>query len=334
MPVTADTVDTAADTTGQDSVITLGGESAMVEDVARGMLAVAGRRVDLPEFVAAARDAWDELPVSLRRAVRRFRRHSGPRGALVLRGLPIGADTIGDTPMVAGSVQREATLAAAVLLMVASGLGDPAAFRPEKSGALVQDVVPVPGQESFQGNAGSVLLSFHIENAFHQHRPDYVLLLCLRPDHEGVAGTRTACIREVLHLLSPASREALSRPEFVTEAPPSFGDGCADTPPHAVLGGAPEDPDLRVDFAATRPLTTAGAEALAALGELFEGVSATSRLLPGDLVIVDNHVTAHGRTEFTPHYDGRDRWLQRTFSLTNLRRSRVSRPHDGYVLVD
>jgi len=321
------------DTAVEDSVVTLGDESAMVADVARAVPAVGGGRVDSPAFVAAARDGWDDLPATLRRAVRRFRRHSGRRGELVLRGLPIG-DLIGDTPMVAGSVQREATISAAVLLMVASGLGDPAAFRPEKSGALVQDVVPVPGKESFQGNAGSVLLSFHIENAFHEHRPDYVMLLCLRPDHDGVAGTRTACIREVLHRLRPASRAALSRPEFITAAPPSFGAGCAGTPPHPVLSGASEDPDLRVDFAATRPQTTAGAAALAELGELFEAVSVTSRLLPGDLVIIDNHVTAHGRTAFTPRYDGRDRWLQRTFALTSLRRSRATRPDDGYVLVD
>ncbi|MFK0048616.1 TauD/TfdA family dioxygenase [Streptomyces sp. NPDC090741] len=317
----------------EETVFALGGEAALVEAVAHGILDVADGRVDSPEFVAAARDAWENLPAPLRQAIRRFRRHSGPRGRLLIRGLPLG-DVSRDTPSVADSVQRDASVAAAVLLMVACGLGDPAAFRREKSGALVQDVVPVPGREEFQGNAGSVLLSFHNENAFHEYRPDYVMLLCLRADHEGVAGTRTACVREVLDLVSPASREALARPEFVTEAPPSFGPGCADAPRHPVLGGPWEDPDLRVDFSATRATTTGGAAALAELGALFEQVSATSQLLPGDLVIVDNHVTVHGRTAFTPRYDGRDRWLQRTFALTALRRSRGWRPDDGYVLVE
>jgi L-asparagine oxygenase len=41
----------------------------------------------------------------------------------------------------------------------------------------------------------------------------------------------------------------------------------------------------------------------------------------------------HGRTAFTPRYDGRDRWLQRIFSLRDLRRSRDFRPDDGHVLV-
>ncbi|WP_231950822.1 clavaminate synthase family protein [Allokutzneria albata] len=308
-------------------------DAASVTEIALDLLGVAGGVIDDPEWVAAAREAWDELPIAVRRTVRGFRRDSGPQGTLLLRGLPVGLDTLGDTPMVAGSVQREATVGAAVLAMIASGLGDPAAFRPEKSGALVQDVVPVPGKETFQGNAGSVLLSFHNENAFHEHRPDYVMLLCLRSDHEGIAGLRTACVRQVLGLLSRRSREALSRPEFITEAPPSFGEG--NTPvAHAVLTGAYEDPDLRVDFAATQPQTEAGSAALVELGELFEQTATSSALTPGDLAIVDNHVTVHGRTAFTPRYDGRDRWLQRTFSLSSLRRSRASRPGDGYVLVD
>ncbi|MGW2182493.1 TauD/TfdA family dioxygenase [Streptomyces sp. NPDC001732] len=321
--------------TGQEAVLTLGGsEAALVEAVARDMLDVAEGRVDSPEFVAAARESWERLPAPLRQAIRRFRRDSGPGGRLLIRGFPVGDDAYRDTPMTAESVQRDASVPAATLLMVASGLGDPAAYRQEKSGALVQDVVPVPGREEFQGNAGSVLLSFHTENAFHEYRPDYVMLLCLRADHEGVAGTRTACVREVLDRLGPGAREALSRPEFRTEAPPSFGSGCADAPLHPVLGGSWEDPDLRVDFSATRATTAAGTAALAELGALFEEVSATSSLLPGDLVIVDNHVTVHGRTAFRPRYDGRDRWLQRTFALTSLRRSRKWRPDDGYVLVE
>jgi L-asparagine oxygenase len=41
----------------------------------------------------------------------------------------------------------------------------------------------------------------------------------------------------------------------------------------------------------------------------------------------------HGRTGFAPRYDGKDRWLQRTFVMNDLRRSRFQRPGDGYVLV-
>ncbi|MEV4739344.1 TauD/TfdA family dioxygenase [Streptomyces sp. NPDC049555] len=302
-----------------------------VERTVRDLRTAAGGRVDSPEWVAAARDAWSEFPAALRRALADYRRDSGRTGALLVRGLPVGEEELPDTPSAPDSVQRTATVAAGVLTAVACGLGDPAAFRPEKTGALVQDVIPRRGQEDFQGNAGSVLLTFHTENAFHPHRPDFVMLMCLRADHEKVAGLRTACVREVLPLLSDEGRAALSAHEFVTTAPPSFGTGGTDAP-HPVLSGAPDDPDLRVDMAATTPLTDRARRAMEELRELFELTAQTARLLPGDLAIVDNRVTVHGRTAFRPRYDGRDRWLQRTFILSDLRRSRVHRAGDGYVL--
>lgn len=319
--------------TGATTPVTdMTGRARAIAEVARTIPPVAGDRVDDRAWVAAARHAWADLPAELRRALREFRRDSGPTGTLLVRGLPVDGADLPPTPAAAGSVQRTAGLPAALLLMIAGGLGDPAAFRPEKGGALVQDVVPVPGQEDFQGNAGSVLLTFHTENAFHPHRPDFVMLLCLRADHERVAGLRTGCTRQVLPLLSADGREALFSREFRTAAPPSFGAGPATTEAHAVLFGAPEDPDVRVDFAATEPLTPRAGRALLELQELFDLTARTALLEPGDLAVVDNRVTVHGRTAFRPRYDGNDRWLQRSFILSDLRRSRGLRDADGYVI--
>ncbi|MGW1763308.1 TauD/TfdA family dioxygenase [Streptomyces sp. NPDC002073] len=293
-------------------------------------------QVDSPEWVARARDAWEGVPLPLRREVRRFRRHSGPHGTLVIGGLPVDQAALPATPTVPGSVQRRATVSAAVLTMVACGLGEPLAYRAEKSGALVQDVVPVPGQESFHGNAGSVPLSFHTENGFHPHPPDFVVFLCLRADHDRIAGMRIAGIRRALPLLTPAGRDALFAPEFITTPPPSFGPDAAatetDVKPRPVLSGAAEDPDIRMAQLVTTPLTPRAAAALTEFGRACEATARTLRLNPGDLVVIDNRVAVHGRTAFHPRYDGADRWLQRTYVTTDLRRSRDHRPHDGHVL--
>jgi L-asparagine oxygenase len=309
-------------------------ETKSIERVASDLVAAAGL-VNSHEWTEAATEAWHDVPVAVRKRVARFRRHSGPAGALLVRGLPVDEVLVPDTPKVSGSTQSEPTIPAALNSLFASGLGDPAAYIAEKSGALVQDVVPVPGNEDFQGNEGSVLLSFHNENAFHPHRPDYVLLLCLRSDHDRVAGLRVACIRQAYPHLSDRCREALFREDFVTAAPPSFGNGAnAVDEPHAVLTGAPDDPDIVVDFAATTPLSSAAGDAMLELQSALAEHAVTLRLVPGDLAIVDNRVALHGRTAFTPRYDGRDRWLQRTFAMRDLRRSRASRPADGHVLVD
>ncbi len=319
----------------ESSALHLSTEDARaVDEVANRLAVSAGSEVDAPEWVAAARAAWDDLPATLRRPVREFRRNSGLSGSMLIRGLPVDPAELPATPSLLGSVQRFATGPAAILLMLATGLGDPLAYRSEKSGALVQDVVPVPGKEDFQGNAGSVTLAFHVENAFHPYRPDYVALLCLRSDHDRAADLRVACVRKLLRLLSSASRQALRRTEFSTAPPPSFGEFGSETSVHPVISCDGEDPDLVVDLEATNPLTREARDALRELRDLFDRTAQAIRLAPGDLAVVDNRVAVHGRTSFRPQYDGMDRWLQRTFITADLRRSRAHRPGDGYVLAD
>ncbi|QMU71793.1 TauD/TfdA family dioxygenase [Streptacidiphilus sp. P02-A3a] len=318
-----------------DSVVTLDPSVSMaVETLAADLLPFAGGRMDDPAWIRQAGRLSHDLPAALRKSLAAFGRDPGAAGSLLIRGLPFDEELIGATPSVSGSVQREATIPASVLMLLTHVLGEPISFRPEKSGAMVHDVVPVPGSEESQGNEGSDLLTFHNENAFHHHRPDFVLLLCVRADHDRVAGLRTASIRQVHHLLGATHRETLFRPEFTTAPPPSFALPASHSEPHPVLSGAPDDPDLLVDFAATEPLTDRAAQALLELQRLFSVHALTHRLLPGDLAVVDNRVTAHGRTGFVPRYDGRDRWLHRTFATQNLRRSRIHRADDGHVLTD
>ncbi|MEV0230722.1 TauD/TfdA family dioxygenase [Nonomuraea sp. NPDC050786] len=300
--------------------------------LARSVLPVARGRLDAPLMIEACRQAAAETPAAFRRMLRSFLRDSGSRGSMVISGLPVDEDSLPCTPRASTSVQLTGTVPALLLMLAAVELGEPVAYLPEKGGALVQDVVPVEGKEDFQGNAGSVLLDFHNENAFHVHRPDYVMLLCLRADHERVAGLRTSCIREVMPFLGEEHVAALSAPEFVTSAPPSFGTGDR-AAPAPVLTGSPEDPDMCVDLSATEPLTPRAGRALEELRRLFDQFAQTVLLRSGDLAIVDNRVAVHGRTAFRPRYDGADRWLQRTFVVTDFRRSRLQRPGDGHVIV-
>ncbi|EHR60654.1 TauD/TfdA family dioxygenase [Saccharomonospora cyanea] len=288
------------------------------------------RLVDAPDWLHACRGSSAELPSRLRRRLAEFRNDPGDHGSLLVRNLPVVVDR--PTPADPGSVERDATTGAALIGMVSMQLGDLIAYRNEKSGALVQNVVPVPGQEAQQSNAGSTRLEMHIENAFHPHRPDYVGLLCVRSDHERVAGLQIACVRRAVDTLPGDVRTVLGEPRFVTDAPPSFGGGSAAAPRHAVLTGHPDDPDIRVDFHATHGCDVPAKDALEILRDALTAVTETLVLEPGDLALVDNRVALHGRTLFTPRYDGEDRWLYRTFVHLDHRRSRAFRSRDGHVL--
>jgi L-asparagine oxygenase len=305
-------------------------ERDRIDAMARELAGTPPRRIDEPGWVLDCRAASATLPVRVRRRLREFSHDPGESGALLVRNLPGVAQR--PTPSEAGSVERVTTVGAAVIGLLSMQLGEMIAYRNEKSGALVQNVVPVPGKEEQQSNAGSTRLAMHVENAFHPRRPDYVGLLCVRADHEGEAGLLLSCIRRAIDALPGDIRSVLAEPRFTTQSPPSFeldGDGA---PTHAVFTGEPTDPDVQVDFHATSGNDDEAKNALEVLHDAVTAVAETLPLQPGDLALVDNRVTLHGRTVFTPRYDGNDRWLYRTFVHLDHRRSRALRTRTGHVL--
>lgn len=307
-------------------------ERVEVGTIARYLADRAPRLLDSPRWLAEAHELSGDLPSRLRKTLRRFTSDPGPDGVLLVRNLPVEEDELPDTPNAPGSVQRETTVPASTEVLAALQLGELISFREEKSGALVQDVVPVPGMERFQGNAGSVPLTMHIENAFHPYRPDYVGLHCLRNDHDNVAGLRVTSIRNALPHLSGRVRQVLAQPRFITDPPASFGDLAKAPTPHPILSGSTDDPDIKIDFHSTYPLDDEARHAVALLDQVLTALRRTIILNPGDLAFVDNRIALHGRTEFTPRYDGHDRWLQRVFVNLDFRRSRELRPNGGSVL--
>ncbi|MEU9035199.1 TauD/TfdA family dioxygenase [Streptomyces sp. NPDC048352] len=316
----------------ESALVITDAEREEIADVAAELARAASGALDAPQWLAAARAASARLPSRLQAAVREFRHDAGPDGVLLVRNLPV-PEQLPATPTRPGSVRRSATTATGAIAMIMLQLGEVIAYRNEKSGALVQDVVPVPGRERQQSNAGSVLLEMHTENAFHRNRPDYVGLLCVRTDPTGDARLRTASVRRALPLLSRQAREVLSQERFVTEAPPSFG-GSRDLPPspRPILRGAPEDHDVVVDFNSTHPLDGDAKQAMEELRTAFEGTAQAFALTAGDLAVVDNRLSVHGRTAFTPRYDGTDRWLHRVYAVVDHRRSRADRRGGGSVL--
>jgi L-asparagine oxygenase len=288
--------------------------------------------VDDAEWLEQARSASCRLPSRLIEVIRSYRHDAGVDGMLTVANLPVVPEALPPTPNVPDSVERSATGPAAIAMLLAQQLGEVLAYRDEKHGALVQNVVPVPALAGSQSNGGSVPLEFHTENAFHSHRPDYVGLLCLRPAHHGGVGTHVAAVRRALPLLGDKERAVLSEPRFVTAPPPSFHAG-GSTDPHPVLSGAMEDPDICVDFHATSALDQEAAEAVLRLRGALAEVRADLVLRPGDMVFLDNRLVVHGRGAFVPRYDGTDRWLHRVFVQLDRRRTRALRADDGAVLI-
>jgi L-asparagine oxygenase len=137
-------------------------------------------------------------------------------------------------------------------------------------------------------------------------------------------------------LLDPEHARVLREPLFKLRLASSFvgPDSTACVSAIPVLTGSLNDPDLCVDFHASEPTTELARAALEELRRLLLGSLVGTVLEPGDMLIVDNRKAVHGRTGFTPRYDGQDRWLRRCFAVTDIRAaqaqlyptSRVHRP--------
>jgi L-asparagine oxygenase len=323
------------DVTGGENgyqIVLTGQERSRVSALAEQLVRTDPGLLDDPGWLRHARQLSCHLPTSLLEAVRRYRHEPGENGILLIGNLPIDEDALPDTPGRWGSVEAAATVPATVSLLIGLQLGEVVAYRAEKNGAMVQNVLPVRGMEASQSNAGSEPLDFHVENAFHPHRPDYVGLLCLRSDHEKIAETLASSIRQALPVISEADRDILHQPRFVTEAPPSFGTG-GYTEPHAILDACPEDPNIVLDVHATTALDDEANNALKRLFSALSEVAVPVVLQPGEMVFVDNRIVLHARSLFTPRYDGRDRWLHRVYVSLDHRRSRSHRPGNGAVLI-
>ncbi|MEU7445006.1 MULTISPECIES: TauD/TfdA family dioxygenase [Streptomyces] len=295
--------------------------------------ALKGRPLDDEEVLTEAEFAGLRLPRRILEALGRFRRQGNDAGALLIRNMPV--DLAPPATPADGFLSHWNDLPVATFgqLAVASTVGDVIAYADEKLGRVVQDITPVQGDERRQENSGTVYLELHTEDGFHPSKPDFITLLCIRPDHERVARTVVGAAAGALPLLSERAAGVLREPRFRLRVSSSFGGGADDllTEPLPVLSGTAEVPDLLADFHAMDALDE---EAGAALEELRSAFLATLRggvLEAGDLVVVDNRTAIHGRSEFTARYDGTDRWLRRCFAVTDIRSSRADRPAGSRV---
>ena len=222
------------------------------------------------------------------------------------------------------------------LLTIARRLGQPVGYEPEHGGDLVQNIVPTETAVDRQVSTSSkVHLMFHTEAAFHPYRPRYLLLLCLRGDPS--AFTTLSSIFEVLPHLASDVVEVLFQPRFRTAVDESYlhGRGNVLGAPMAVLTGDRRRPSMVFDADLMVGLDTEADDALRVLGDATSAYHTSVALEPGDLLVVDNAVAVHGRSPFEPRFDGTDRWLQRTFVVSDLapsaadRRGRVITTHFG-----
>jgi L-asparagine oxygenase len=186
------------------------------------------------------------------------------------------------------------------------------AYKEECGGALFQDIVPVKSLANLQTSTSSDKpLEIHTEQAFSEERPTYISLACLRGDSNAV--TYVLSLETLLKHLSAEDVEYLKRPMWTCRVDTSF-----------LLGGAKNRlygpmPILRESSIVFDQDTMSGIVPKADLMiqkivDIYEKHRTSITLEAGDVLVLDNRVYLHGRSKFTPRYDGTDRFLIRCFA--------------------
>ncbi|WP_084472827.1 TauD/TfdA family dioxygenase [Nocardia alba] len=285
-----------------------------------------------PGLIARIAERADELPDSVRHAVRP---PATAAGATVVRGLPVDDADLGHTPahwQAAAEHTHPGSLELdIVMLLLGRCAGEPFGWQGQQNGRLVNNIVPAVGHEDEQsGASSSTLLSPHTEDAFHALRANLLMLICLRnPDR---VATTVSSVREVR--LSDDDLRTLTTPTLPILPDVSYGTGFDQLAPLPTLwrdeNGAVT---ARYDPAYT-PIDDADAAFRAAYARLtaeLVRVSHAPALAPGEILLLDNDVTVHGRVPFRARYDGTDRWLKRVnIRLPERRRRAQESSENGY----
>ncbi len=285
---------------------------------------------DSPElFCRQAHRAARQLPDRIVEALADFAYRGSDTGTLLLDRLPVSEPP--PTPPDNRSHLAETTQLAAVQAIVNHSLGQMVAYEAEGHGHLYQDMVPNRAMALSQTSLGSgVELELHTEQAFSKLRPDILSLACLRghPD----AKTYVLPAHVLLEHMTPFERKLLRRELWTTGVDGSFKLGGHEfiegdlRGPLAIIAGAQDDPTIVFDQDLMAGVTAEAQALIARVVEVYRAHRFSVTLEPGQILLVDNLRAVHGRSPFTPSFDGSDRFISRSFAIRDLVRTRYARP--------
>ncbi len=306
--------------------------------------------VEDTDFLRNAPTYAQELPHQLRASLNAFKLLE-PSGICLISSYPIDNAKIGKTPAhwqekIIPSPAYEEEI---YFFLCGCLLGNPIGWSTQQHGYILHDILPIKDHENEQLGSGSKqTLTWHIEDAFHPYRGDYIGLMCMRnPDNVETTFASIDSVKldedlvQVLfqqRFVIRPDESHLEKNRFATQSQIEGLDDLLkrsyawieqmNTDPEkvAVLFGDPHSPYVRVDPYFMDRLDDE--EAQCALNKLIEAIDEKLvgvALQPGQICFIDNYKVVHGRNPFKARYDGTDRWLKRLNITGDLRKSRAVR---------
>lgn len=296
---------------------------SVLKNLERKITAVAS---DDPElFCRQIKYASAQLPLSITQKMMDFVYRGSSTGFLLFNNLP-RENLLPETPSGNTFKIGEKTRLAYIQSILISTIGDMIAYEAEGYGRLFQDVVPIESMAKNQTSLSSdIELEIHTEQAFSKLRPDILSLACLRGDDR--AYTYILPVQRIIENCSPREIQTLREPRWMIGVDLSFklhGQPFIDGDvrgPIAILSGPEEDPELIFDQDLMKGTTPEAENLVKKIVEIYYKHRIAHCLQPGEIIFVDNRRAVHGRSSFSPKYDGYDRFLVRCFATLDYEKS-------------
>lgn len=251
---------------------------------------------------------------------------------------------IPDTPPNNKHKTGEKTILAKIQALLVSFISNLVSYEAEGYGRIFQDIVPDITMKNEQSSVGSNKeLEIHTEQAFSKLKPDFLSLACVRGDKSAL--TYILPLNTILLYLDEPAKKLLQTPlwkigvdysfkqygnEFIDgneRGPiPIININCEDTELEA-------DPKLVFDQDLMIGVTEEANEIIKKITNIYYEHRIQHCLQPGEIMIINNNKAVHGRSGFTPNYNGKDRFLIRCFGMTNenYQRTSYARTHDNVM---
>lgn len=286
---------------------------------------------DEPElFCKQSKECSENVPRRIKTILQDFELYGNEKGFLLIKNLVLPEDLIQKTPEGNNNRIGEKTLIARIQSILINVIAEMISYEAEGYGRLFQDIIPMKSMETEQTSVGSnTELEIHTEQAFSKLRPDILSLACLRGDPEAltyILPIQKLCDNltdnEILQLYKPLWKIGvdlsfkLNNKEFID------GDIRG---PISILNGSYIDPILVFDQDLMIGITDEATEIKEKIIKIYYEHRNKHNLVPGEIILIDNLRSVHGRSRFLPRYDGYDRFLIRCFAVFNYDKSSYAR---------
>jgi L-asparagine oxygenase len=282
---------------------------------------------DIEGALAHARAATAAIPRPVLEFISRYKTARTGPGMLIFRNLPTDPMLPATPTNGRAALDKESFFSEGRLLTLAQLFGEIFGYRAERGGDLIHNTAPIPGKEDSPSSSGSQrLLEAHTEFTAGRHQrvaPEHLALTFLRGDPQ--AATFYADAGAIYERLGAADREIARRSSYRTAIPESFtgnlGGGFSErlrSLPHPIFSGPDEDPEIILDAGESKGETEEEQRVIDTIVQMLGDPEVFKPAVggPGDLFLLHNRRGIHGRSAFSPIYNGAQRWPQRVYVIS------------------